>query len=362
MRRILINKRRDLSVDEPFEPLYGPEDVEKTISLFRIVEYDQHFSPAKGIKAQYFNNGHLIGSAAIHLTIQEDDEQSTLLYSGDVGKYRSALFQPPAPVPQADYIIMESTYGDKHHGLSTTSIDHLLKCIEETCIQKNGKLIIPAFSVGRTQEILYMLNQLELEKRLPDLNYFVDSPLSNKATSVIKKFPELFNETLQNILRIDDDPFLFKGLKHITDVNDSILLKETDKPCVIISASGTADAGRVRHHIASCIGNQKNTILFVGYCGSGSLGGQLLRKSRSVEIFGGMVDVEARIDLLEGMSAHGDSDDLLLFLNTQDPSKVKGIFLVHGEYNAQNAFAFKTPGKRIYICPYSFPSSKNKNR
>jgi metallo-beta-lactamase family protein len=340
-----VNKQRDPGSEELFEPLYTAEDVEKTIARFRIIEYDQPFIPAKGIQAVYTNNGHLVGSAAIHLTIQEGEERVTLLYSGDVGKYRSALLNAPSPVGQADYIIMESTYGDKRHNIATRSIDYLLNCVEETCLRDNGKLIIPAFSVGRTQEILYMLNQLELEKRLPDLNYFVDSPLGNKATAVIKNYPELFNETLQNILRVDDDPFLFKGLKHITDVSDSILLKETDKPCVIIASSGTGDAGRVKHHIASCIGDKKNKILFAGYCGSSSLGGQLLRKAKSVEIFSGMVDVEARIDLLEGMSAHGDADDLMLFLNTQDPAKVRGIYLVHGEHYAQNAFAARLQAK-----------------
>ena len=343
----LINKKRTANNNDeiPYEPLYNPEDVKKTIELFTIVEYNKAFKPSKNIKAVYTNNGHLIGSAAIHLTITEGEETTTLLFSGDVGRYRSALLQSPAETQQADYIILESTYGDKLHNLVNNNIDVLHEWIVKTCIEKNGKLVIPAFSVGRTQELLYALNQLELEKRLPETHYFVDSPLSNKATEVIKKFPELFNDTLQAVLKIDTDPFLFKGLKHITDVQDSILLKETEKPCVIISASGTADAGRVRHHISSIIEDPKNTVLMVGYCGPVSLGGELIAGAKTVEIFGESKDVEAEVDLLPGMSAHGDQDDLMQFLNQQDPMTVKGIFLVHGEYKTQTAFASKLETK-----------------
>jgi metallo-beta-lactamase family protein len=341
----VMNRRRAAKNLEPVDPLYSVEDVAKTVSMFKVVEYDKPFKPTRNVTAVYTNNGHLIGSAAIHLTVSEGEEETRLLFSGDVGRYRSALLQPPADTPAADYIILESTYGDKHHNIAASHVDALRKQVIRTCIEKQGKLIIPAFSVGRTQEILYALNQLELEKRLPEMNYFVDSPLSNKATDVLKKYPHLFNDTLQNILKVDSDPFMFQGLKHLTDVNDSITLKETDKPCVIISASGTGDAGRVRHHISSCIHNRKNTILFAGYCGSGSLGGELLSGAQAVEIFGESVNVETEIDSVEGMSAHGDVDDLLQFLQPQDPSTVKGIFLVHGEFKTQQAFAAKLETK-----------------
>lgn len=339
------NKRRAAHNLPPEEPLYTKDDVEKAVSLFTIVDYDKPFRPVKSVTALYTNNGHLIGSAAISLTIKEGDEETRILYSGDVGRYRSALLQPPADTPPADYIILESTYGDKHHSLSTSNIEILHEWIVKTCVEKQGKLIIPAFSVGRTQEVLYSLNQLELEKRLPDLNYFVDSPLSNKATEVVKKYPALFNDTLQGILKIDNDPFMFKGLKYVTAVEDSILLKETDKPCVIISASGTADAGRVRHHILSCLHDPKNAIVFVGYCGSNSLGAELLSGAKAVELFGETHNVEAEVGLVTGMSAHGDTDDLVQFISGQDPAKVKGIYLVHGEYSTQKAFASRLETK-----------------
>ena len=202
-----------------------------------------------------------MGSAAIHLKISEGNKETVISYSGDVGRSRHPLLKPATPFPQADYIILESTYGDKHHLVSTSNVDQLLDHIQQTCIEKQGKLIIPAFSVGRTQELLFMLNQLELEKRLPDLKYFVDSPLSLKATEIIKSHVPEFNERIQKIMEIDDDPFLFNGLKPVETVDNSIRLTEFKEPCVIISSSGTADAGRVKHHIGACMAEQKNTIL-----------------------------------------------------------------------------------------------------
>jgi metallo-beta-lactamase family protein len=347
-----INKKRAGHNLPLYEPLYDHQDVMNTAKLFEVVEYDQTFSPAKDVEVLFTNNGHLIGSAAINLTVTEDENETKILFSGDVGRTRSALLKSPQDVPQADYIIVESTYGDKHHDVSFNHIENMLDWINRTCIKKKGKLIIAGFSVGRTQEILYILNQLELEKRLPDVNVFVDSPLSLKATETIKKYPQLFNDQLQEILKIDNDPFSFNGLKYIEQTEDSKRLKESDTPCVIISASGTADAGRVRHHIFQCIGDHRNTILMSGYCSSHSLGGQLLNGSKEVELFNETRTVSAEVGAITGLSAHADSDDLLQFLSSQDPGKVKEIFLVHGEYETQLGFKTKLENKgfkNIYI-------------
>lgn len=329
----------------PYEPLYNHEDVMNTVKSFEIIEYDRSFSPVENVKVLFTNNGHLIGSAAINLTITEDENETHILFTGDVGRTRSALFQTPVEVPQADYIITESTYGNKHHDVAFSQVENMLEWITRTCIKKQGKLIIPAFSVGRTQEILYILNQLELEKKLPEINIFVDSPLSMKATETIKKYPELFNDRLQEILKIDDDPFLFNGLKYVENVEDSRKLKETDTPCIIISASGTADAGRVRHHIFQCVDEHKNTILMSGYCGKNSFGGQLLRGAKEVQLFNETKEVKAEISAIPGLSAHADSDDLLQFLSSQDPAKVKAVFIVHGEFESQEGFKIKLENK-----------------
>jgi len=333
-----INKKRADHNLAPYEPLYSHEDVVNAVKQFEIVEYEKAFRPATDLMVTYINNGHLIGSAAISISLTEDGKETNILFSGDVGRTRSTLLQSPSATPQADCIIIESTYGDKHHDLSFNHIENMFEWIKRTCLKKQGKLIIPAFSVGRTQEILYILNQLELENKLPELNVYVDSPLSLKATEAIKKHPQLFNDRLQEILKIDDDPFLFKGLKYIEQSEDSRRLKESTDPCIIISASGTADAGRVRHHISQCLADHKNTILMSGYCSKHSLGGQLLDGAKEVELFNETIAVAAEIDALSGLSAHADSDDLLQFLSCQDPEKVKGVFLVHGEYDTQQSF------------------------
>jgi metallo-beta-lactamase family protein len=334
----VINKRRASKNLPPYEPLYNSDDVAQTLGYFETMEYDQWFTVMNGVEAMFTNAGHLIGSAAINLRITENGKTTTVLFSGDIGRFQSPLLPSPSEASEADYIILESTYGDKRHDIAFNTIETIQKWIKKTCVEKGGQLIIPAFSVGRTQEILYALNQLSLEKRLPEISYFIDSPLSLKATETIKKYKDQFNERLQQVLSIDNDPFDFPGLKYIESVEDSRRLVDYQEPCVIISASGTADAGRVKHHINECIGNGNNAILFAGYCSAESLGGQLLNGEKEVEIFADPCTVVAEVGKVQGMSAHGDTDDLSRFISNQDPEKVKMIFLVHGEYEVQKAF------------------------
>jgi metallo-beta-lactamase family protein len=328
-----INKKTVSAAD--CEPLYTVEDVVAAMALFEPIIYNEWVKADEYVELMFSNAGHLIGSAAINLKVTENDKITAITFSGDVGRYRSALLQSPAEFPQADYVILESTYGDKMHDIAFSTIENLEKWIKRVCIQKGGKLIIPAFSVGRTQEILYSLNQLELEHRLPELNYFVDSPLSTKATEVIKSYKDDYNERLQNILKIDEDPFHFKGLKYVETVEESRQLVNYKEPCVIISSSGTADAGRVKHHIFSAIDGEANAVLMSGYCQTSSLGGQLLNGARKVEIFGDPREVLAEVGQIKSLSAHGDTDDLCRFIGCQDTEKVKGVFLVHGEYLVQ---------------------------
>src|SRR6186713_1334120 len=224
--------------DQYHQPLYTIEDVRLTLAQMVLVDCGQWFDAAPGVSVLYTATGHLVGAAAIHCKIREGGKETTISYSADVGRARHPLLQPAEPFPQAEYIILESTYGDKHHDMLGNNVDELLRWIEKTCLAKKGKLIIPAFSVGRTQEILYALNQLELERRLPDLDYYVDSPLSIKATEIVKRYPSDFNSIIQKILRNDDDPFRFKGLKYVKTVDESKMLNFRKEPCVIISASG----------------------------------------------------------------------------------------------------------------------------
>jgi metallo-beta-lactamase family protein len=332
------NKKRAAEGQPYLKPLYTREDAEKSFAFLKAVEYGQWHPIDEFVELMYTDAGHIIGSAAVHLRIKENGKVTQITFSGDVGRYRDVILRSPAVFPQSDYIILESTYGNSLHEMKTTTPDMLLHWIEKTCLHKKGKLIMPAFSVGRTQEILYYLNQLEVEQRLPDLDYFVDSPLSIKTTQLVKRYPHYFNKTIQRVLESDNDPFAFKGLKFVKSVDESKLLNFRNTPCVIISASGMAEAGRVKHHISNNIENSHNTVLMTGYCEPESLGGRLLSGKKEVSIFGVQHEVHAEIGAIHSMSAHGDYEDLSQFLACQDPRQVKRLFLVHGEYDVQQQF------------------------
>ncbi len=335
------NNNREKRGLPPLKALYTEEDVLEAMRLFKIVEYDDDFEIDQRIKLRFTDAGHLIGSASVHLSILEDSTSYQLTFSGDVGRYGDLILNNPKAFPQADYIILESTYGDSLHKDIGAIEDALLQVITETCTGKGGKVIIPAFSVGRTQELLFALNGLELAGKLPDLPYYVDSPLSEKATRVIKSHPDVYNSGVKQVMKVDADPFSFKGLKFIQSVTESRALKEDTRPCVIISSSGMAEAGRVKHHIRNNIGNERNTILMVGYAEPTSLGGRLIKGEKVVDIFGEDYDVKAEVQSIKSMSAHGDYEDLLKFLSCQDPARVQQVFLVHGEYETQQHFREK---------------------
>lgn len=333
-----INKQRRKENRPLVEPLYDEEDALNVFSMLETIPYGEHYMVDKDIELMYTDCGHILGSAAVNLKLKENGKNITLTFSGDIGRYRDMLLKSPEIFPQADYIIMESTYGDKQHELVTVAADKLLRTIEETCIQNKGKLVMPAFSLGRTQELLYLLNRLELENRLPKLNYYVDSPLSIKVTNTVKQYPDHFNGNVQHLLKIDEDVFKFEGLKYIETIEESMALNDSNQPCVIISASGMAEAGRVKHHIAHAIGEARNTILLTGYCEPNSLGGKLKKQPAEVKIFGMTHIVKAGIEEISSLSAHGDYDDMSQWLSCQDPRDVKNIFLVHGEYEVQQHF------------------------
>lgn len=335
------NKHRMKNGLPLLRPLYNEEQAMEALRLFKIVNYNEEYEIAPSVKFCFTDAGHLVGSAAVHLTITEGGKQTIVTFSGDVGRYGDMLLKSPQPFPQADYIILESTYGDSLHKDVGAIEDSLLEVIKQTCGIKKGKLIIPAFSVGRTQELLYALNALELNGTLPDLHYYVDSPLSEKATRVLMDHPEVYNKEVTDVLKVDANPFGFKGMKFIESTEESKALNNDPTPCVIISSSGMAEAGRVKHHIKNNINNPKNTILMVGYCEPGSLGGHLLRGDHEVFIFGEKYEVRAEVQSIKSMSAHGDYEDLLHFISCQDPERVKKVFLVHGEYEVQQHFRQK---------------------
>jgi len=334
----LLNKKRREEGRRLLEPLYSEEDVRKVSEHFVSLDYNTPCRVDEDIELEFFDVGHILGSATIYVKINENGKTSGIAFSGDVGRYGDPILRSPRTFPQVDYMILESTYGNKLHDPIETYADELKKHIMETCLRKKGKLIIPAFSVGRTQELLFALNQLELDGELPDLDYYVDSPLSTSITAIVKKHPECFNKAVQKLMKIDSDPFNFKGLKYITDKRKSQELNNNNKPCVIISASGMAEAGRVKHHIANSIENWRNTILIIGYCEPQSLGARLKKHPEEVGIFGERRVVKADIQTIESMSAHADYHDLCQYLACQDPQEIKQLFIVHGEPQTQIEF------------------------
>ena len=333
-----VNKNRAKENRELVEALYTEDDALSVFPLFETIPYNEHFKIDESVELLYTDCGHILGSAAVNLRIKEDGKVHHLTFSGDIGRYNDMILRSPATFPQADYIIMESTYGDRLHDVATMASDKLLEHIKSTCLERKGKLVIPAFSLGRTQEILFMLNRLEIENRLPKLDYYVDSPLSIKITDLIKKYPDYFNKDVQKLLKVDEDVFSFQGLKYVDKVEDSIKLNDLSEPCVIISASGMAEAGRVKHHIANNIANPRNTILMTGYCEPLSLGGRLKHNKGEVKIFGKPFPVRAEIAEITSLSAHGDYHDMFQWLACQDPTLVSKLFIVHGEYEVQLAF------------------------
>jgi metallo-beta-lactamase family protein len=332
------NKRRAAEGKPYLSPLYTLKQANDALRQFEEVDYGGWVSILDGVELMFTDAGHIIGSACVHLRITENGKTTRITFSADVGRYRDVILKSPQTFPQADYILLESTYGNSLHESNLTTPDLVLEWIEKACLQKKGKLIMPAFSVGRTQELLFALNQLSLENRLPDIPYYVDSPLSIEATEIIKRFPEYFNKRIQEILKTDKDPFSFPGLQYVRNVEQSKQLNFLDGPMVIISASGMAEAGRVKHHISNNIENSHNTILLTGYCEPSSLGGRLLAGEKEVGIFGVRHEVHAEIGSIRSMSAHGDYEDLSQWLACQDIKEVKRIFLVHGEYDVQQEF------------------------
>ena len=334
----LLNKKRREEGRRLLEPLYTEEDVRKIVEHFIPLEYNTPCQVDEDIELEFFDVGHIVGSATVYVKIKENGKTIRIAFSGDVGRYSDPILRSPRPFPQVDYMILESTYGNKLHEAIETYAFDLKKNIMETCIRKKGKLIIPAFSVGRTQEILFALNQLELDGELPALDYYIDSPLSTSITTIVKRHPECFNKAVQKLIKLDADPFDFKGLKYITDKRKSQELNVNYKPCVIISASGMAEAGRVKHHIAKSIENWRNTILIIGYCEPQSLGARLKKRPEEIGIFGEKHIVKADIQTIDSMSAHADYNDLCQYLACQNPQEIKQLFVVHGEPEVQVEF------------------------
>lgn len=324
---------------EKQEPLYLPDDVTKCFTQVVGIGYEHWHRINPDVEVLLRDNGHILGSASVMLRIKTGKNKTAIVgFTGDIGRPNRPILRDPVPMLPCDVLISESTYGDRLHESPPNEKDKLLQIITETCIKNKGKLIIPAFSVGKTQEIVFMLDMLQQQGKLPKIPVYVDSPLATNATHVFQMHPECFDKEITEYMRIDPNPFGFNRLTYTRTVDASKSINYERKPSIIISASGMANAGRVKHHIYHNIENHRNTILFVGYCAPYTLGGIIKSGAKSVRIFGEVRQVRAKIMNMDSFSAHGDQQEMINFLDNQNRKQVKHFFLVHGEYEVQKVF------------------------
>ena len=327
----------------PFiKPLYTVRDVTTTLSLFQTVEYGRTLEILPGIRLTFRDAGHILGSATVTLEIAEGQGEkkiTTLVFTGDLGRKGAAVVRDPDIISRADILITESTYGGRYHGPMSEAKEKLARIVSETA-HKGGLLIIPAFAVGRTQDVVYHLHELMEAKQIPAMPVFVDSPLATNVTEIFRQHPECYDEETAQLLLHDGgkDPFGFNMLKYTRSTEESKRLNDLRKPAIIISASGMCEGGRVLHHLRRNIGETKTTVLFVGYQAENTLGRKLLQGDRTVRIYGEEYEVRARMEEIDGYSAHADEGELLDFI-AAIPKKPERVFVVHGEPDAAEAMA-----------------------
>jgi metallo-beta-lactamase family protein len=332
-----VSKKRARQNLPPVEPLYKIQDAEKAVRQFVAINYDRPFPVLDGVSVTFRDAGHILGSAQVVLDFNENGRRFRYLFSGDVGRGGDDILRDPAPVDKVDYLQIESTYGGREHSPRIDANAQVAKLVRDT-IERKGKVIIPSFAVGRTQQIVYTLHQLTLAGHMPIVPIYVDSPLSVNATEVFRLHPECFNESIYKFLREKENPFGMENLTYIREAAHSMKLNELTDPCIIISASGMAEAGRIRHHLKNNIGDSKNLILFVGYCAENTLGAQILSGQNPVNIFGEPYTVRAQIASLDSFSGHADKNELRRYVQAL-AGDIKKICVIHGEESQALAFA-----------------------
>jgi metallo-beta-lactamase family protein len=321
----------------PEIPLYTVADAEASLRLFDPVEYNRAVSIGQGIEATFYDAGHVLGSSMIKLLISQGGEKRSIIFSGDIGRWDRPILRDPSVFSRTDYIVMESTYGDReHHG--TEEIGDELAEIVKAAFASGGNIIVPSFALQRTQEILYYLNKLLRENRIPHLTVYLDSPMAIKITEVFKQHSELMDKEMKDLLRQHRSPFDFPGLKMVETIEESKALNEIKGTVMIIAGSGMCTGGRIKHHLANNISRPECTVMFVGYQAEGTLGRQILDGAKSVRILGQPHPVRARIVQIQGFSAHADRDELLRWLSNLSANP-RHIFITHGEKRAAEQFS-----------------------
>jgi metallo-beta-lactamase family protein len=336
-----VNKRRAKQGKRLFEPLYTRREAMDTLMHFSTVEYGRPFEPVPGVQVHFRDAGHILGSAIVVIDADENGRKRRLVFSGDLGRKGLPILRDPSVAEDVDFVIMESTYGNRFHA-STGEAKEMLRQAAQEVYDRHGKLIIPSFALGRTQELAYRLNQLWEEDQLPPIDAFVDSPLAVNVTEVFRLHPECYNEEMLDAMltETDRDPLGFRHLRYNRDVEGSKRLNELKTPAIIISASGMCEAGRILHHLKHNIDDSRSTVLFVGYQAEHTLGRKILEGQDPVPIFGEEYPVRAQVKRAEGYSAHADRTELLDWAaRVASQSDLKRVFLVHGEEEGLTALA-----------------------
>ncbi len=322
-----LNRKRKRKGLPAKEPLYSKEDVDEALKRIETIEYDKWFVVSDSLRVIFHDAGHILGSAVILIEVKEKNGTKRLLFTGDLGRKELPIIRNPYQVKDVDFLITESTYGGRYHR-AYKEVSSILEGLIDRTVKRRGKIIIPAFSVGRTQEIVYEIQKIHERNELPDIPIFVDSPLSVNVTEVFKRHPECFDKETLQIIRNHEDPFGFERLTYIKDVEESKQLNSIKGTCIIISASGMCEAGRILHHLKNSVGDERNTVLIVGYQAEGTLGRNLVEKKKIVRIFGEEYERKADVVILNEFSSHGDREDLLNYVKG---SGAKKIFCVHGD-------------------------------
>lgn len=332
-----LNRKLARRGEPLIEPMYTARDVAAAMRLFRTVPYEKDFDAVPNVSVRYTDAGHILGSASVRLEVKERGTAKTLGFTGDIGPRNLPIVRDPVFLGQVEALISESTYGGRTHGAPEGKEDLLRADIQRT-IDRGGKIIVPAFSIGRTQDIVFALHKLFDAGKLPRIPIYVDSPLAVNATEVFRLHPECFDEETYGHVLANHDPFGFNRLHYIRDVAESKRLNEMKEPAMIIAASGMCEAGRILHHLAANVSDPRNTVLIVGFQAEHTLGRKLVNKQEEVNIFGSAYALKAEVVVHDSFSAHADGDDLLRYVGQCDAHQLQKVFLVHGEYERQLDF------------------------
>jgi metallo-beta-lactamase family protein len=321
-----------------WEPLYNEEDALQATRQFVTLSYERQIYAAPDISIRFYDAGHILGSSSVYCEVNNGGTTMRIGFSGDVGRKNKPIIRDPVPIPPVDYLVLESTYGDRLHEDVSDIMEELGRIVRETA-ERGGKIIIPAFAVERTQDIIYYLHLLSDQKKIPQLPIFIDSPMAVNATSIFRVHPECYDaETREAFLRHHKNPFGFNSLRYVDSVAESKEINKLSGPAIIISASGMCEAGRIVHHLLHTIAEAKNTVLIVGYMAAHTLGRRIRDREKEVRIFGNTIPLRARVEEIRALSSHADYSEMGEYVRKLDLEKLKTIFLVHGEEGPQRHF------------------------